>query len=403
LPRSAWLLSGLLTTVVIISIRLGPYWLNFVAQQEEGHSVARMSSLVPAESKVECVLVTGGAGYLGSALTERLLELGYRVRVLDCLVYGERAVRKLYRHPRFELVRNDIRDVDAVIRTAQGTDAVVHLAAIVGDPACALNEELTIDVNYHAPRTVAQVSRGLGIKRFIFASTCSVYGASDEFLDERSALNPVSLYARTKLEAEGVLLNLGDGDFAPTILRFATVYGLSYRPRFDLVVNLLAAKAIQEGRVGIFGGQQWRPLVHVRDVGEAIALCLQAPLWNVRREIFNVGSNEQNYQIADLGRLIQEMVPNARVETQPKEDNRNYRVCFDKIQNVLNFQPKFTVRDGVQEIIDAYATGHICDYRDPSCNNLVYLRQNGHLRRLLLGDRQDREWVKLSAMAEQSV
>ena len=402
MPRSAWLLAWFLTIVVNVGARLGPYWLRSISQEESRLSTALTSALVPTEPKVERVLVTGGAGYLGSTLIERLLHLGYNVRVLDCLLYGEHSIRQFYRHPRFELIRGDIRDVDTVVQAAQGMDAVVHLAALVGDPACALDEELTVDVNYRAPRTIARVSRGLGIQRFVFASTCSVYGASDEFLDERSALNPISLYARTKLEAEKELLSMGDGDFAPVILRFATIYGLSPRPRFDLVVNLLTAKAIQEGRVGIFGGQQWRPLVHVRDVSEAIARCLQAPLWNVRRQIFNVGSNEQNYQVAELGRLIQEMVPKARVETIPNEDNRNYRVCFDKIHNVLNFEPRYTVRDGIQEIVDAYAAGYLCDYRDPSCSNLAYLSRDGHLDRLLWAERKRDDWARLALVAEPS-
>ncbi len=332
------------------------------------------------------VLIIGGAGYIGSALTARLLELGYHVRVLDCLLYGDQAITEFYSHPNFELIQGDLRHVDRVVGATKGMDAAVHLGAIVGDSACQVCEDLTVEINLEATRTIAEVSKGYGVERFIFASTCSVYGASDEILDERSALNPLSLYARTKLASEKVLLRLTEASFAPTILRFGTIYGLSGRPRFDLVVNLLAAKAIQEGEAGIFGGAQWRPLVHVRDVAQAIVLALQAPLHEVRGQIYNVGSNEQNYQIADLGPIIQRMVPNARIVTQPQEDNRNYRVRFDKVRDRLGFRPQFTVEDGVAEIIGAFASGKILDYRDPRYNNYAYLKSHGEIQRVMTED-----------------
>jgi nucleoside-diphosphate-sugar epimerase len=339
----------------------------------------------------------GGGGYIGSALVQRLLELGHKVRVLDLLLYGDASISEFYDDPNFELVRGDFRNIDTVVSASKGMDAIVHLGAIVGDSACSIDQDLTVEINLRATRTIAEVGKGFGVKRFVFASTCSVYGASDEILDERSALRPISLYARTKIESEKMLLSLTDATFAPTILRFGTVYGLSGRPRFDLVVNLLTAKAVQDGEVGIFGGAQWRPLVHVRDVAEAIVLTLQAPPYNVRGQVFNVGSNEQNHQIADLGPIIKEMIPTARIVTQPKEDNRNYRVRFDKIRNVLNFQPRHTVRDGIQEIMDAFATGQITDYRDPRYNNFSFLKLNGELRPISVEDVGGWDWVKLSA------
>jgi nucleoside-diphosphate-sugar epimerase len=347
--------------------------------------------------EIEQVLVIGGAGYIGSVLVQRLLELGYKTRVLDLLLYGDASISEFYDHPHFELIRGDFRNVHTVVSAAKGMDAIVHLGAIVGDSACSIDEDLAIEINLRATRTIAEVGKGFGVRRFVFASTCSVYGASDEILDERSSLCPISLYGRTKMESEKVLLGLNDATFAPTILRFGTVYGLSSRPRFDLVVNLLAAKAVQEGEVGIFGGQQWRPFVHVRDVVEAIVLTLQAPPYNIRGQIFNVGCNEGNYQIADLGPIIKEMVPTARVVTQPKEDNRNYRVRFDKIRNALNFQPRYTVRDGVQEIIDAFATGKIADYRNPHYSNFGFLKLNGELQPIFVEDVGGWDWVKLSA------
>jgi nucleoside-diphosphate-sugar epimerase len=391
-PRSALFLAWFLTLVFLIGARLwATFWRAFVGAEQ------RFWSSRSTDEKVKNVLIIGGAGYIGSALVERLLDLDYMVRVLDVLVYGDNAISRFYDNPCFELVQGDFRNIDAVINAAKGMDAIVHLGAIVGDPACALNEDLTVEINLRATRTIAEVGKGFGVKRFVFASTCSVYGASDEILDERSTLRPISLYARTKIESEKLLLDLTDVAFAPTILRFGTVYGLSGRPRFDLVVNLLTAKAIQDGEAGIFGGEQWRPLVHVKDVAEAITLTLQAPADNVRGQIFNVGSNEQNHQIADLGLIIKEMVPTAQVVTQPQEDNRNYRVRFDKIHKALNFQPRYMVRDGVQEIIDAFATGKISDYRNPRYNNFRFLSQNDKLRPILTDDVASWDWVKLSA------
>ena len=395
-PRSGLLLAWFLTLVFLIGARFwATFWRTFVEAEQRFWS--SHSSSHSTDDKIKNVLVVGGAGYIGSALVQRLLELGYKVRVLDLLVYGDAAISEFYDHPYFALVRGDFRHIDTVVSASKGMDAIVHLGAIVGDSACSIDQDLTVEINLRATRTIAEVGKGFGVQRFVFASTCSVYGASDEILDERSVLSPISLYARTKIESEKMLLSLTDATFAPTILRFGTVYGLSGRPRFDLVVNLLTAKAIQDGEVGIFGGKQWRPLVHVRDVAEAIVTTLQAPPYNVRGQVFNVGSEEQNYQIADLGPLIKEMVPTARIVTHPQEDNRNYRVRFDKIRNVLNFQPRHTVRDGVQEIIDAFAMGKITDYRDPRYSNFGFLKLNGGLRPIFVEDVGSWDWVKLSA------
>jgi nucleoside-diphosphate-sugar epimerase len=392
-PRTAIILAWALTLCFVIGSRLWIMLWMRVLQAER-----RLVTPEAQGNAVETVLVIGGAGYIGSVLVERLLALGYKTRVLDMLLYGDAPIRSFYEHPNFELIRGDFRHIDTVVAAVKGADAIVHLGAIVGDSACSIDPDLTIEINLQATRTIAQVGKGFGVRRFIFASTCSVYGASDEILDEHSSLQPISLYARTKVESEKVLLDLADGSFTPTILRFGTIYGFSHRPRFDLVVNLLAAKAVQEGEVGIFGGTQWRPFVHVRDVAEAIVLALRASPFSVRGETFNVGSNEQNYQISDLGPLIKEMIPEAKVVTQPKEDNRNYRVRFDKIHNVLGFRPHYTVRDGVREIIDAFASGAIQDYRDPCCSNAAYLNGSRKAAQVLADNgKKGWDWLKLSA------
>src|SRR6202790_3522745 len=180
------------------------------------------------------VLVLGGAGYLGSVLVRQLLEMGRRVRVLDSFMFGEQALESVKSHPNLEVVRGDVRDVGVVVRCMRGCDAVIHLAGIVGDPACDENKELAVEVNRAATRMLANVALECGVRRFIFASWCSVYGASDFFVNEESAVNPLSVYAETKIDSEGILLGAKTATFAPTILRFSTLFGLSPRMRFDL-------------------------------------------------------------------------------------------------------------------------------------------------------------------------
>jgi nucleoside-diphosphate-sugar epimerase len=320
------------------------------------------------------VLVIGGAGYIGSALLTKLLNKGYRVRLLDLLMFGEEPIAQHLDHPRLELVRADFRQVDKVVEAMHGMDAVIHLGAIVGDPACALDEELTTEVNLMATRMIAEVAKGHGVRRFIFASTCSVYGASDEILDERSILNPVSLYARSKIASEKVLMKMADANFAPVILRFGTIYGLSGRTRFDLVVNLLTAKAIVENQITVYGGDQWRPFVHVDDAALAVHKVLEAPLSVVREQVFNVGSNEQNYTIQQVGEIIQRLVPEASLLSMGNDsDRRNYRVSFNHIRNTLGFVPQWSLEQGIRQVIHAFESGKIVDYQDPKYSNVKFL------------------------------
>ncbi len=371
--RSTLILSWLFTLTSIMSVRLaGRVWKLFASAER------RYLGAPLADRPVHNVLVIGGAGYIGSALIPKLLDKGYYVRLLDLFIYGMDSIAEYVAHPRLEIVRADFRQVDKVVECMQGMDAVIHLGAIVGDPACAINEELTIEVNLVATRTIAEVAKGFGISRFIFASTCSVYGASDEILDERSALKPISLYARSKIASERVLLNLASPTFSPVILRFGTIYGLSGRIRFDLVVNLLTAKAVKEGKITIFGGDQWRPFVHVDDAATAVLKVLEAPLPLVRNQIFNVGSDSQNYTLQQVGELIHRLVPEAELILMGTDgDRRNYRVSFAKIQRVLGFKPQWTLEAGVQQVIDALRSGIISDYRDARYSNAKFLSEEG--------------------------
>jgi nucleoside-diphosphate-sugar epimerase len=372
-PRSVWLTGWILTLLLVGGLRV---WAKLwrVTTWAEARIWGR-----PEKRTVRNVSVIGGAGYIGSVLVRKLLDRGYYVTVLDALVYGDESVRDLYGHQCFELIHGDMRNVEDVVRALQYADAVVHLGALVGDPACALDEKLALEINLAATRMVAEAARGFGVQRFIFASTCSVYGASDQLLDERSALNPVSLYARTKMDSERTLLSINDDYFAPVILRFGTVYGLSPRPRFDLVINLLAARAVCEKCITVFGGDQWRPFIHVDDAAEAILKCLEAPLRAVKGQVFNVGSDDQNYQIAQLGDLIKELIPDVQVIHQDENvDRRNYRVSFGKIHRYLNFSPRRTVADGVLEIKAAIQSRRIRDYRDARYSNLKALSEESN-------------------------
>lgn len=323
------------------------------------------------------VLVIGGAGYIGSALVPQLLETGKKVRVLDAMLFGEEPLAKVKDHPSLEIMRSDFRS-GVLGRAMRDTGTVVHLAGIVGDPACNLDEGLTVDINLTSTRSIADMAKYSRVKRFVFASTCSVYGACDEMLDERSMAKPVSLYGNTKLASERVLREMADDSFSPTILRFATIYGLSGRTRFDLVVNLLTAKAKVEGQVTVFNGAQWRPFVHVLDAAKAIRLVVNAPRDAVHNETLNVGSNDQNYTILEVGQMIHEKVIGSELLVDNSgSDARNYRVDFTKIHRLLGFEPEWTVELGIEQVLQSIANGQVTDYKDPKYSNYAFLNLQG--------------------------
>ena len=249
--------------------------ISFVLRSEDHEISYPAEHREPDESRV---LVIGGAGYIGSALVEKLLNLGKHVTVLDALHYGDEPLARVAGHPGLTVIREDFRHIEALTRAMSGMGVVIHLGGLVGDPACAVDPELTIDINVTATKLVGEIAKACGAKRFIFASSCSVYGACDETVDETSHFNPQSLYARSKVASEALLGTLHSDDFAVTCLRFATVYGISGRTRFDLVANLLCAKAVRDGVITVFGPDQWRPFIHVDDVAKAIVTTLTAPV-----------------------------------------------------------------------------------------------------------------------------
>lgn len=311
---------------------------------------------------VNHVLVTGGAGYLGSTVVLQLLRMGLKVRVLDSLLFGETPLEALRGHSNCELIRGDVRDVEVVVRTMTGCDAVIHLAGIVGDHACDKNRQLAQEVNRAATRMMTDIAPRCGVRRFLFASSCSVYGSSAERVDESSALRPLSLYAQTKIDSERILLASCTRDFSPTVLRLGTLFGLSARMRFDLVVNLLVARAIFTGRIMINNGWQWRPFVHVRDAARAFIDCLLARGELVSGEVFNAGSNELNLRIQDVGEAVVQAVPCTVITAvDNRADRRSYRVSFDKIRRRLEFACAETLEGGMREVAAAIRTGGVLE------------------------------------------
>jgi nucleoside-diphosphate-sugar epimerase len=324
------------------------------------------------------VLVIGGAGYIGSALVEKLLNLGMQVSVLDAMHFGEETLSRVAGHPNLTLIREDFRHIEALTRAVSGVGSVIHLGGLVGDPACAVDSELTVDVNVTATKVIGEIAKARGVRRFIFASSCSVYGASDEIVNERSCFNPQSLYARSKVASEAVLGTLNSREFTVTCLRFATIYGISGRTRFDLVVNLLSAKAVRDRKITVYGADQWRPFVHVEDVARAVTMALQAPSQLVSGEAFNVGSDIQNYTLGEVAELIRAQVPDAEILSDDSfVDKRNYRVSFAKIRETLGFVPGWTIERGISQVVAIVRSNQVGDYSLPTYSNVLYLKAHG--------------------------
>ncbi len=320
------------------------------------------------------VLVVGGGGYIGTHVVEQLLKNGFPVRILDRFIYSKKPIQEFLSDPRFEYIEGDITDIMKLSTAMSGVSAVVHLGGLVGDPACSVDPAFTRHANVISTRMLKEVAISLGIPRFVFASSCSVYGSNEKEVDETSDLNPVSLYAQTKIDSEKELLSCVDESFCLTILRFATVFGYSRRPRFDLVANLFTAQAMNEGRITVIGSNQWRPFVHVRDLALAIVKVLKAPSDKVSGQIFNVGDSRLNLTIGQLAERVQKVVSKERaVELATKEnieDRRNYFVSFNKIKKVLGFEAVMTIESGVEELVDAFKRGEFTNYREAHYSNL---------------------------------
>jgi len=319
------------------------------------------------------VLVTGGAGYVGAGLVRELLGSGSAVTVLDSLAHGQEKLANSLEAAGAHVVRGDVRDPAARASALEGTDAVVHLAAIVGDPACARDPQLAHEVNVEGTRALLADVRAARVQRFVFASTCSNYGRMADPtvpVDESAPLRPVSLYAEQKVAIEEQLLDDGSNGVVPTCLRLATVYGVGERMRFDLTVNEFTRELWHDRLLEVYGEQFWRPYLHVLDAARAIALVLSMPDERIARRVFNVGRSDENYRKIDLVEVIRDRIPGGQVRYVARdEDPRDYRVDFTRIREELDFLPSIRVPQGVEDIAAALEDGRFGDPYGPGFAN----------------------------------
>ncbi len=332
-------------------------------------------------AKTDKILVTGGAGYIGAALCAQLLDAGYSVILYDRFLFGPKPVAHLKSRPGLSIVRGDIRDTKKIAKLLRPGMAVIHLASLSNDPSCDLDPAWSVAINHEAALRLAAAAKAAGCGRFIFASSCSVYGYGDgKVLGENSACNPVSLYAKLKLKTETELTSMADNLFCPVYMRQATIFGLAPRMRFDLAVNQMTLHAITRGKIFVLGGgQQWRPFLHVRDAAKAFRLALEAKREKVSCQAFNVGSNNNNIKIVDLARIVSNEV-GAEVEVAPADaDRRNYHVDFSKIARVLGFKAAHSIVDGIREVAAWVKRDVKKDYSTGEFFNIVRMKESARI------------------------
>jgi nucleoside-diphosphate-sugar epimerase len=324
------------------------------------------------------VLLTGHHGYIGSLLTKMLLQAEHQVTGLDCDFFLQnRFVGELADVPS---LRKDLREIE--LGDLEGYDAVLHLAALSNDPLGDINPQLTYEINFHATTRLARLSKQVGVKRFVFSSSCSMYGAAgSDMLDESAPFHPVTPYAESKVLAERELTNLADSQFSPVFLRNTTAYGVSPFMRFDVVLNNLVAWAHTTGRVRIQSdGTPWRPLIHIEDICRAFLAVLDAPRELIHNQAFNVGITQENYQVRDLADIVKQTVPGCTIEyaADGAPDPRSYRVDFSKIKNTLpGFQPEWSVRRGAEELYAACRDARLTleDFDGPRFKRITHIRK----------------------------
>jgi len=311
------------------------------------------------------VLVTGGAGYVGAVLIPKLLAHGYRVKVLDLYLFGNHVLEKVKDHPYLEQIKGDIRDQDLLRQVIPGCDAVIHLACISNDPSFELNPSLGRSINYEAFPFLVRVSKECGVRRFIYASSSSVYGVSDkEHVTETHPLAPLTDYSKYKALCEPILLSEESPNFIPVVIRPATVCGYSPRQRLDLTVNIFTNHAVNLQRINLFGGTQMRPNIHIEDMTDLYCLLLKMPDNLIAGKIFNAGY--ENYRLTEIAEMVREVVEEemptrsqVEIVITPANDYRSYHISSEKIKRELGFVPRRSIKDGVRDLVKAFRTGEL--------------------------------------------
>jgi nucleoside-diphosphate-sugar epimerase len=334
--------------------------------------------------KLNKVIVTGGAGYVGSVLIPKLLKAGHTVKVIDLFLYGEEVLDSVKNDPKLTLVKGDIRDSKMLEKELKGFDAVIHLACISNDPSYELDPELGKSINYDATVSLIDISKKLGIKRFVYASSSSVYGIKEEEnVTEDLPLEPLTDYSKYKMLGEKYLLSQRAPGFVVLVLRPATVCGYSPRLRLDLSVNILTNLAVNKNKITVFGGEQKRPNIHIEDMTDLYVKTLEYPDEKIDGKIFNAGYD--NMKMKDIADTVKTVVSkemgrnNIDIVTTPTNDNRSYHVSSEKIQKELGFSAKRSVADAVHSLVTAYKAGKISNPDDPRYCNIKTM-QDVHLK-----------------------
>lgn len=331
-------------------------------------------------TKFQTILVTGGAGYVGAVLIPKLLAKGYQVKVIDLYIYGEDVLSSVKGHPHLKEVKGDIRDRALLEREIPGTDAIIHLACISNDPSYELDPELGKSINYDAFVSLVEVAKKAGVKRFIYASSSSVYGIKDEpEVTEDLPLEPLTDYSKYKALCEEELLKAAANDFTVSIIRPSTVCGYSPRLRLDLTVNILTNHAINKGKITVFGGEQKRPNIHIEDMTDLYVFLLEQPDEKIHRKIYNVGY--ENLQVKEIARLVKETLgDNIDITTTPSDDNRSYHVSSKKIKEELGFVPCHSIQEAIIDLKEAFEAGKIPNSMEDICYYNIKTMQKINLK-----------------------
>jgi nucleoside-diphosphate-sugar epimerase len=330
------------------------------------------------KNKLPKILIVGGAGFIGTALALKLLEKNYNITILDKLIYDKKIIKKNFKNKKnFNFILGDVCDLNTQIKAIKEIDVVVYLSEIVGDPACSAKPEDALKTNYLSVLSFAHLCSHLAIDKFIYTSSCSVYGLDEDnkLLSEKSNLNPVSHYARIKIMSEKALLSSSNNYFKPTIIRLGTVFGPSKRMRFDLVVNTMSKFAYFNKKIEVHGGNQWRPNIHVEDVADGIISIIKSKKKNVENQIFNLSNDKLNLQIIDIAKKVKNTFKNANLNViKTSTDPRNYKVTSKKLKNKTGFVAKKSIESALKEIKNMFRFKKIKNPENKIYNNFLSLK-----------------------------